>query len=67
MASKLSNGIIPAGQLCPFIDKCNMPCRRHDNLAGKKTDFIWSFGPIIDERTAFSCGMARAFDIAEES
>ncbi len=47
--SKLSNGLIPAGSVCPFTNRCDVP----DCPARQ---------PV---HQSFSCGLARGFDICD--
>ena len=48
MASKLKNGLIPAGTECPFKDECNDSLCKHQG--------VW-------HTVNFSCAFARGFDL----
>lgn len=48
MASKLKNGLIPAGTECPFKDECNSSLCKHQG--------VW-------HTVNFSCAFARGFDL----
>jgi hypothetical protein len=49
--SLLEDGLIPAGQECPFKDQCEVAIEGRCYHNGK------------DHTVAFSCGLARAFEI----
>jgi hypothetical protein len=50
--SKLVDGLIPKGTVCPFKEECNLyPCEHHGT----------------EHKVDYSCALARGFDIIHES
>ena len=54
--SKLTNGRIPAGQVCPFLSRC-----------GKGTGECMVGHKGEEHKVAFSCALARGYDLIESS
>lgn len=51
----LANGLIPAGQGCPFLDRCKFKVHTCPGVDGKTKE------------NNFSCAAARAFSLANEA